>query len=77
MTVIVFLGSEKKRYDGISAIGVGHTRKDLVLVPEGGALPIEISPDQWTWYEAYRVNLPPDEPMVERPPGYRRFALDD
>ena len=49
MRVVVYRERAAKPYDHISAVGIGHLRKDLVLVPEGERTkPIEIKPEDWT-----------------------------
>lgn len=47
MKVHVGTSEGLQEYANISAIGIGHLRKDLVLVPEDGK-PIEIKPDEWS-----------------------------
>jgi hypothetical protein len=79
MTVVVFNGPERARYDRISAIGIGHQRKDLILVPEGNAEAIQIEPGHWSHLEVDQVDQPPAVERVddEKPLRAMRFVERD
>jgi hypothetical protein len=69
MEVTVWNGSERTPYVDISAVGIGHIRQDLVLVPRS-AEPIEIGPDRWTRLLVDRIEAPLSQ--EEFPPHPRR-----
>lgn len=65
MRVVVYRQRAAQRYDRISAVGIGHLRKDLILVPDGeGAKPIEIKPEDWT---RLTINRNTERRVVVRP----------
>ena len=51
MIVLVFLGDEMERVEDVAAIGVGHIKQDLVIVPRDAdgkpGKPIEVEPARW------------------------------
>jgi hypothetical protein len=76
--VTVHIRSEQTRYSGISAFGIGHIHRSLVLVPEDGTQPIEIEPNQWTRVEIVQLETPPlKEPPGQALPGTRRIIVDE
>ena len=76
----VYLGDACEPFSGISAIGVAHTDKRLVLVPEGEGSPLEIPSDKWTTFEVERDESPSTSkkaPAEQVDSGYRLITLDD
>ena len=78
MRVTVVRDGQQAEYDDISAIGIGHERKDLVLVGASGSF-TEIAGLGWTRLIVERdpASSPPQEAPNPTPAITRRITLDD
>jgi hypothetical protein len=63
--IVIQPDGTRTHYDGVTALGVGHLKQDLVIV-QGDARPIELSRDEWADLEVERieVSLPSGEPFT-------------
>lgn len=74
MRVIVWRRGERREYDGITGVGIDHSRQDLVLVA-GESAPLEIS--EWTRLEIDREPLAVEADHRNTSRHRRAIALDE